>query len=150
MEILSKGLSDTAIFAEEIIKKLEDWSGKTKGALVMGLYGDLGSGKTTFTQYFGKLLGIDETMASPTFVIEKIYKIEDKSDKFDHLIHIDAYRIESAKEIEMLGFRELLVNPRNIIMIEWPEKISEIMPAGHIKIRFEHADEFTRKINIEV
>jgi len=65
-------------------------SPNAEAATVVGLYGDLGAGKTFFTQVVAKTLGVEENIVSPTFVIEKIYELVGQ--KFSHLIHIDAYR----------------------------------------------------------
>src|SRR4051812_21038937 len=91
------------------------------GATVIALQGDLGSGKTTFAQFFGKHLGVKETIASPTFLIQKNYKTWNPF--FKELIHIDAYRIEAPKELSILHFEETLSDPAKIILIEWPEKV---------------------------
>ena len=111
MKIISKSLSDTKKVAEDFIKKL---SNQTQSeALVVGLYGDLGSGKTTFTQAIAKIFNIKEDVTSPTFVIEKIYTINDK--KFKKLIHIDAYRLDSGKELSALDWERTLGDSKNII-----------------------------------
>lgn len=122
-------------------------SSKSQTAALVGLYGDLGSGKTSFMQGFGSGLGVSEIMVSPTFVIEKIYKLQ--SSRFSHLIHVDAYRIEKEDELLHLGWEELIGDPKNLICIEWPENVSKIMPADHIKINFTFIDENTRAIEIE-
>lgn len=144
MKILSKSLNDTENTAREFVEK--EFVKNSKGALVVGLYGDLGSGKTAFTQAVAKYLGVKETVTSPTFVIEKIYKLENGN--FDHLIHIDAYRLESGKELIHLGWEEISKNPKNIIFIEWPERVAEILPKDIKKIRFTFANENTREIEI--
>ena len=116
-------------------------------AMVVGLYGDLGSGKTCFMQGVGVALGVKDVMVSPTFVIEKIYKLGEKN--FSHLVHIDAYRLEKEAEMLNLGWRELIADPKNLVCIEWPEKIAGIMPPEHIKINFTFVDEHTRAIEFE-
>ncbi|TSC70199.1 MAG: UPF0079 ATP-binding protein [Parcubacteria group bacterium Gr01-1014_46] len=121
-------------------------------ATVVGLYGDLGAGKTNFTQAVAKVLGIEESVVSPTFVIEKIYDLPDqnglRTDKFSHLIHIDAYRLEKSEELLHLGWREIIANPKNLILIEWPERVSDIMPE-HIKISLKHTkNEQSREVEI--
>jgi len=116
------------------------------GATVVGLYGDLGSGKTAFTQAAAKCLGVKEAVTSPTFVIEKIYKLDHKN--FEHLIHIDAYRLGSGDELLHLGWEEIAKNPKNIIFIEWPERVSEILPEDIKKIYFTFVDASSRKIEI--
>ena len=117
-----------------------------KKAVVIGLIGDLGSGKTVFTQGFAKGLGIKENVTSPTFVLERVYKLKAKTYKL--FIHIDAYRIEKSKEIADLGFKDLIQNPRNIVLIEWADKIKSILPKDYIKIRFKHINKNKREIAI--
>lgn len=95
-------------------------------ATVVALSGDLGAGKTTFAQAIARALGVEETVTSPTFVIEKIYELEGK--KWQHLIHIDAYRLKDPHELEVLGWNEIIADPSNLILIEWPENIATIMP----------------------
>jgi tRNA threonylcarbamoyladenosine biosynthesis protein TsaE len=104
MKIISKSISDTEKIAEDFVKKLS--LGFYNNALVVGLYGDLGSGKTTFTQSIAKIFGIKEDITSPTYVIMKSYKINQNSTlniPHSNLIHIDAYRLNSSKELLVLG-----------------------------------------------
>jgi len=143
MQIISKSLNETEKIAKDFLEKL---SIASKEATVVGLYGDLGSGKTTFTQSIAKLLGIKDFVTSPTYVIEKKYPIKYKN--FENLIHIDLYRIESSKELLHLDWQEIISNPKNLILIEWPEKIGEIMPKNSLKINFEFVSENERKIDI--
>ena len=116
-------------------------------ATVVALQGELGAGKTTFTQEVGKILGVEENMHSPTFVIEKIYAIDYKG--FKKLIHIDAYRIEKESELLHLGWDEIIKDKENLILIEWPERVPGIIPSDAKKIFFKHVDENTREIKIE-
>ena len=135
MKVQSKSVEETAKVAQNFIDKIS--MGVYDKALVVGLYGDLGSGKTTFTQAIAKIFGIEEDITSPTFVIEKIYAIDHA--KFTNLVHIDAYRLESAKELVVLDWERTVSDPKNIIFIEWPEKVLEILPANHAKINFKFA-----------
>jgi len=107
------------------------------GATVATLSGDLGAGKTTFVQAAAKALGVEENVTSPTFVIEKIYQLREQ--KFAKLLHIDAYRLESEQELKVLGFKELLQDPANLIFIEWPEKIASLIPENATNMRFDIA-----------
>lgn len=138
----SKNLEDTQQIAEDFVRDLVP----KNTALVVGLYGDLGSGKTTFTQQVAKALGITETVTSPTFVIEKIYTISHNS--FTQLIHIDAYRLESSKELVQLHWQEIINDPKNIIMLEWPERVADILPDGMAKLTFIFIDETTREVEV--
>jgi tRNA threonylcarbamoyladenosine biosynthesis protein TsaE len=157
MEFLSGSLEETAKIAANFA---ESKFTKFDGATVVGLYGDLGAGKTTFIKYLAEYFGIKETIQSPTFVIMKKYKLRDANRKtqvkkeerlapsaFELLIHIDTYRIEREEEMVNLGWNEIINNPKNLICVEWPEKIKGIMPP-HIVITFEHVRETERKISI--
>jgi len=105
-------------------------------ARVIALSGNLGAGKTTFTQGFAKALGIMRPVQSPTFVIMKIYELNKKYLK--HLVHIDAYRIETVEELEHLGFLKLLEDKDAVILIEWADRIKKILPEDTMWLYFEH------------
>ncbi|MCK4473942.1 tRNA (adenosine(37)-N6)-threonylcarbamoyltransferase complex ATPase subunit type 1 TsaE [Candidatus Parcubacteria bacterium] len=122
------------ILAKEILK-----TKPLKTGFVIGLKGNLGGGKTTFLQGFAKGLGIKEKITSPTFVIMKNYK---------NFYHIDCYRIYKPKEILDLGFKKIISNPKNIVAIEWAERIKKILPKNTIWLTFEFIDKNKRKIMI--
>ena len=105
-------------------------------ATVVVLQGELGSGKTAFAKALGKMMGINEHIVSPTFVIMKSYNIDWKG--FKKLIHVDAYRIESESELLNLGWNELVENPQHLILIEWPERVEGILPKDSRRIFFKH------------
>lgn len=106
---------------------------------IIGLEGDLGSGKTTFIQGFARGLGVKEKILSPTFVLIK---------KFGHFYHIDCYRLNKPKELLDLGFKKILSDPKNIIIIEWADKVRKILPKkNYLRIRFKHINAKERKIN---
>ncbi len=126
--------------AETLLSKLS----QGESAVVVALSGDLGAGKTTFTKELAKLLGVSDVVASPTFVIEKVYPIDIKG--FTTLIHIDAYRMETAEEIVRLGWGEIIADPANIICIEWPEKVGDAIPKTAIKISFKHGERENERI----
>jgi tRNA threonylcarbamoyladenosine biosynthesis protein TsaE len=142
MEFLSKSLIETKKIADNFL------SGLKKGdmATVVALSGELGSGKTAFVKCVAKTLGVHEDITSPTFVIQKRYELKDR--QFFNLIHIDAYRLNSFKELESLRWQEILDNDNNLVFVEWPERVAEIIPNNARKINFEFIDESTRKINI--
>ncbi|HEY0220833.1 MAG TPA: tRNA (adenosine(37)-N6)-threonylcarbamoyltransferase complex ATPase subunit type 1 TsaE [Candidatus Paceibacterota bacterium] len=143
MKFITHGEEENIKIVEAFLSKLSPKS----EAVVVGLYGDLGAGKTTFTKAVAKVLGVPDTITSPTFVIEKIYELVDQ--KFLHLIHIDAYRLDKEEELLNLGWKNIISDPKNIILIEWPEKVSGIIPE-HIKINFKHGEnESEREVEIE-
>jgi tRNA threonylcarbamoyladenosine biosynthesis protein TsaE len=139
VEILSKSETQTKkvakLLAEEIIKKPL----KTKGAAAIGLEGELGSGKTRFVQGFARGLGIKSRLTSPTFVLIKKYK---------NLYHIDCYRLNKPKDLLDLDFKEIISDPKNIVVIEWAEKVRSILPKDTIWIKFEIINQNKRKIKI--
>lgn len=134
MEYISKNENDTAKIAKDFLNKIIKKKNKT--ACVVGLYGDLGTGKTTFTQYVTKELGIKTKVNSPTFVIMKRYPL--KHEMFKNFFHLDAYRLKDDKELLNLNWKDITKNPENIIFIEWPEKVKKIMPNKHHKIKIKH------------
>jgi tRNA threonylcarbamoyladenosine biosynthesis protein TsaE len=139
----SESLVETQLLARQFVDTIRPGA----FARVVALHGDLGSGKTSFAQGVALCLKVDGQVQSPTFVIEKIYPT--KHPHFKKLIHIDAYRLESSRELEKLGFRELLEDPGNLILVEWPERVADLMPDTADIIRFEFIDENTRAIEIE-
>ncbi len=140
----TKSLSETQTLASDWLKSLDT---SLAEATIVGLYGNLGAGKTTFTQAVAKELGVGDIVNSPTFVIEKIY--ETKHPHFIRLVHIDAYRLENGKELQNLNFEELVNNAHNLIIIEWPENVKEILPENHIRIHCEFIDETSRKFEVQ-
>lgn len=137
----SNNRASTRELAHNFVEKL---SPDNERATIIGLQGDLGSGKTTFVQAMAEALGITGVVTSPTFVIEKIYKTTHS--KFQHLIHIDAYRLESGAELEVLGWRDIVSDPHNLIAVEWPERIGDILPSHTPTINFTFINETTREI----
>lgn len=141
MKVTCDTLENTEQAAKTFVSKLSP----NATATMIGLSGDLGSGKTTFVKAAAAALGVEQTVTSPTFVIEKIYKLEGQP--FARLVHIDAYRLESSRELEALGFATLLEDPQNLIFIEWPERVKDVLPADMHTIRFTFIDETTREIS---
>ncbi|MEY4488947.1 MAG: hypothetical protein RIQ79_1455 [Verrucomicrobiota bacterium] len=90
---------------------------------VLALHGDLGAGKTTFTQGLARGLGIQESVTSPTFTIFTLHRHEGKT-----LVHLDAYRLDGADGLEGLMIDDFLVPPWWLV-VEWPEKVAAWLPA---------------------
>lgn len=115
----SKSEAETKSIAQSIAQSvLERPLGKK--ALVIPLIGDLGAGKTTFVKGFLSGFGIKTKVLSPTFVIMKRYLIKNRG-LSEHIYHFDCYRIKNPHELEAIGIKEIIANPKNIILIEWPE-----------------------------
>jgi tRNA threonylcarbamoyladenosine biosynthesis protein TsaE len=118
----------------------------TPGATVLALSGDLGAGKTTLTKAIAALLGVQDEITSPTFVIAKSYHTT--HDVYKKLVHIDAYRIEDIFELGPIGLDLFLEDPQNLIVVEWPEMIEEKINT-HTNTHWytiAHIDEHTRSI----
>lgn len=117
------------------------------GKHLVTLTGDLGAGKTTFTQRLAAYLDITETVVSPTFVVMKSYNIPSHPD-YDQLIHIDAYRFEDESEAGPLRLTELFQQPRTLICLEWPERISSVLPVNRIDVTIEIIESEIRKVTV--
>ena len=130
--IQTKELGEVEAAAREWLALITaQYSGRDE-ALVVGLSGHLGAGKTAFVKKLAQILGVAEEVTSPTFVIMKMY--ETKNANFPQLVHMDAYRLERREELEALAFEALVADKRNLIMIEWPENIGwqDFLPGLHI------------------
>ncbi|OHB24507.1 MAG: tRNA (adenosine(37)-N6)-threonylcarbamoyltransferase complex ATPase subunit type 1 TsaE [Parcubacteria group bacterium RIFOXYD2_FULL_52_8] len=147
-KVVTKGLKETHAVAEEFLA----WLIREKSDLtpVLALYGDLGAGKTAFTQGLAKALGIQEQVTSPTFVLMKQYAICCDNDMpWSELVHIDAYRFESADELRPLRWEELIIPSTRVIALEWPERVAAALPEGAtIPLHFRFVDESTREITL--
>jgi len=130
--------------AQEVLKK-----GADKTATIFGLIGDLGAGKTTFVQGFAFGLNIRKPITSPTYVIMKRFTLEDLfQSKFTNLYHIDSYRIKEQQELMQLGFADINHEPKNIILIEWADRIKGVLPVNIRWIKLEYLGQNKRRIII--
>lgn len=120
------------LIVEKALSLLKERSVESK-ASVLALSGTLGAGKTAFTKKLGEILGVQEVVTSPTFVVMKQYDTNTK-ELFDFLVHIDAYRIEDEDEMRVLRFGELLQTPRTLICIEWAERIQTLLPKDAVTL----------------
>ncbi|PIS23109.1 tRNA (adenosine(37)-N6)-threonylcarbamoyltransferase complex ATPase subunit type 1 TsaE [candidate division WWE3 bacterium CG08_land_8_20_14_0_20_40_13] len=143
MKRLLKGERETKKFSEKVLNSLN-------GKNVILLFGELGSGKTTFTQGIAEALGIKERITSPTFVLSRIYKIKlDKLGEFDQLTHFDLYRIKTAEEILDLGLKEYLEDTKTLIVIEWPELVDDmIAPEKKLSLKFSYGEDDMRFVEV--
>ncbi|MCC7469560.1 MAG: tRNA (adenosine(37)-N6)-threonylcarbamoyltransferase complex ATPase subunit type 1 TsaE [Bacteroidetes bacterium] len=141
MEILSRSAEETKNLAKEFVKNM-----KETGPLIVELVGDLGAGKTTFMKGVGEFLGIKEDIVSPTFLIQRNYDIDFLD--FKKLIHIDAYRIEEAKELSTIDWENYSSKKENLIFIEWSQNLKRDLESSY-KIFFSYVNENERKIIIQ-
>ncbi len=145
-KVLTHSSNGTKKIAKVFAKKILARSFKFSSASIIGLTGNLGAGKTTFIQGFFKGLGVKKRITSPTFVITKTYNLKTKI--YKRIYHIDCYRIQKSQELLKLGFKEIINNPQNIVLIEWAEKIRKLLPKKNvIWLKFDYGEkENERKI----
>jgi tRNA threonylcarbamoyladenosine biosynthesis protein TsaE len=145
MQIISTSALQTKKLGQMLAEELT-------GGEVICLTGDLGAGKTTFTQGLLKGLKIKGPYTSPTFAIIKEYKINLKFKisnlKLLSVYHIDAYRIGS-KDLLELGFADFAGQKNSLVIIEWPEKVKRLIPTNAIWINFKWVNEKEREITFD-
>ncbi len=129
---MEKRIEDRSALREEAQHFIQTLAAGERATLVT-LSGELGAGKTAFTQEVALALGIEVAITSPTFVLEKIYELPAGA-PFKRLVHIDAYRLGSAAELSALGFDELMRDPGNLVMLEWPERVEGALPQTAIAL----------------
>ncbi len=110
----------------------------------LALYGNLGSGKTTFLKGFATGVGVKDEIASPTFLIYKKYKAERKRTFY----HFDAYRI-GGEDLSLLNFEEIIRGEDNIVAVEWSENIEEKILPGAVKVYFSTIGPKKRRLIVE-
>lgn len=139
-KIITHNLEETERVAREFAQNLQAGD-------VVALIGDLGSGKTTFTQFVAREMGAIAIVNSPTFLIQKEYRLKNERG-IEMLYHLDLYRLENERQVEEVGLKEILLDEKGITFIEWPEKADAFMPKDSYKIIFAHVDDTTREIEI--
>jgi len=138
-------ISKSARQTRDIAKDLATEIANKKRPTILALSGDLGAGKTTFTQSFAKAFGVKKRILSPTFLIMKRFPLTQGN--FENLYHIDAYRV-SAADLGGLGIQDIFKG-QNIVLIEWADRVKELLPKSAIWIKFEHGkQENERQITI--
>ena len=133
-----QSIEDTKKFASKLAKSL-------KGGEVIALVGELGAGKTYFTKFIAEALGVDPAdVTSPTYIYWRQYK-----GKKLKINHFDMYRIESEKEVDSLGLEEALTEDNSITVIEWADKVREVIPEDAIWIEIVNLGKGKREILIK-
>lgn len=140
MEAKTKSAHQTKKIASSFAKKL-------KAGDVVCLYGDLGAGKTVFTQGIAEALGIKKRITSPTFVFVKSYPFT-KGGSDLILNHVDLYRGGESKDFSSLGLEELFSND-SVTILEWAQRVESLLPKSRWDVHIEATDETTREITIK-
>ncbi len=126
IKISASSLGDTHQTAESVAEIIES------GDLIL-LVGDLGAGKTAFTQGFGASLGVNEAITSPTFTLARTYQGSLQ------IHHLDVYRIDQIEEVRDLALPELFEG-NTVTLIEWGDQIISALPKDHLEISFEYGE----------
>ena len=137
-EYLTKSPGQTKRLGKTLAQTLLKSRSKNR-AIVVGLRGDLGGGKTTFLQGFAKGLGKRARVLSPTFIIMR---------RTDNFYHIDAYRLRGPQDLLKLGIKDILNNLNNVVAIEWADRIQKNMPRHTVWVDFNFIDKNKRRIVI--
>ena len=115
-----------------------------RGGECVALHGDLGAGKTQFVRGLVRGLGGNaRSVSSPTFVLLNVYDTGRLP-----VFHLDAYRVGGADNFEAIGFAELL-GQGGVVVVEWAERVLDLLPENHVTVRIRALDEQTRRIEID-
>lgn len=145
--IKSQSPEETKKIATKILDALLADKTKAGTSTIIALKGELGAGKTLFAKGVAEHLKIEKVVTSPTFVIEKLYDIPEGY-PWNTLVHIDAYRLEDEEELSAIDWNTIATNPKNLILIEWPEQVGRGVPQRAYTVEFDVIDEQTRNIQI--
>ncbi|MCX6797962.1 MAG: tRNA (adenosine(37)-N6)-threonylcarbamoyltransferase complex ATPase subunit type 1 TsaE [Candidatus Falkowbacteria bacterium] len=137
--IISHSSQGTNLFGQKLAASL-------KGGEIFALIGDLGAGKTVLAKGLAKGLGVKSRVNSPTFNILKLYSVKNHQN-IKYFCHVDAYRLNSAPDLEAIGVKDFLEDKQVVTLIEWAEKIKPLLPKGSKIIKIEHLTDNSRKIN---
>ena len=127
-----RSLDDLQSFAREIASGLQ-------GGEVLGLIGDLGAGKTTFTQMLAQELGVHSGVKSPTFVLMQVYETGPIAAirGIRQMCHVDAYRLKDMHELETIGFADYKAKKDTVTVVEWADRVPELHEEnGYIELTF--------------
>ncbi|MFA6215722.1 MAG: tRNA (adenosine(37)-N6)-threonylcarbamoyltransferase complex ATPase subunit type 1 TsaE [Patescibacteria group bacterium] len=138
--IITKSEKQTFELGKKLAKKL-------RGGEVLALSGELGAGKTILVKGIAAGLGIKKIITSPTFVLMKVYQLRARTLKLkaNKLVHIDCYRLTNAQAIIDIGAKEYFNRPDAITVIEWPEKIKEVLPRQKMNIKLSLRHNFNQR-----
>ena len=137
--ITTNSPEQTSLLGEKIANLIQD-------NLIICLEGDLGAGKTLFTQSLCKALKVKEIVTSPTFNLMNVYEGKKR------IYHFDLYRLEQPEDLEEIGFYEYTDVEDEVVLIEWPDRFFAYMPEDYLHLKIERGDSEQKRIitiNIE-
>lgn len=137
-----KPIVKTINSAQEMQKFAADFAANLKGGEVIELIGDVGAGKTTFTKGLASGLGIKDNVQSPSFTISRVY-----DDGRLRLAHYDFYRLNEPG-LMVAELTENLEDKESVVVVEWAQSVSDILPKTAIKIKIEAMGESQRSVNV--
>ena len=111
-------------------------------ARIFAFYGEMGAGKTTFIKAVCRHFGVDQFVTSPTFALVNEYRNNEEGRSF---FHFDFFRIEGVEEVLDMGYEDYFYSD-SICFIEWPEKISGLLPAGALRLSIDVLDDGKRRL----
>lgn len=136
---LTKNSEETKNLARQLASRLNR-------GVVLCLSGPLGAGKTTFASGIINYFLPKKRVLSPTFIIVRHYPII--AGNFKNIFHIDLYRLNSTENWKNIGIDEILKTSDSVVIIEWADRLKELLPSKRIDIEFKFVDENTRNINL--
>lgn len=129
--------------AAETVALASQFAQSLKPGSCVAISGELGAGKTQFVRGIVQGLGGDErAVSSPTYVLLHVYKAPRMQ-----VFHLDAYRVSGPADFDGIGFPELL-DQQGVVVVEWPERVEQVLPAGTIRVSIEHTGESSRRVTI--
>lgn len=142
IKITDQDFENLEIFAAFVADFMQQNSPDSGNGGVLCLMGNLGAGKTTFTKYFAKNLGIQEfRVKSPTYTYYREYDLTFLAappDRFKKFYHFDFYRIEELDELLLSEIEEFWENEDNLLIIEWPERVKDYLPDQRFELKIEN------------
>ena len=136
LKLQVNSLTELPAAAQQIVQ----FAGKQR---IFLFYGDMGAGKTTFIKSLCEVLGVRESVTSPTFYIVNEYRGADAT-----VYHFDFYRLKSQTEAFDMGYEEYFYS-RAYCFIEWPEKIADLLPDSYLKVSIKAISPTAREIIAE-
>jgi tRNA threonylcarbamoyladenosine biosynthesis protein TsaE len=141
MEITVKNIEDLPVAARELIPHLP-------ASGVVAMYGGMGAGKTTLVAALLDEMGSTDEVSSPTFALVNDYLVQGENGGGRHIYHFDFYRIDSLAEAFDLGYEEYFYGD-GLCLVEWPEKIEELLPDETLRLHIETLPDGSRKISLQ-